>query len=144
MVQEITKIRFWIIFNPFYILVLLLLTHRVSLCVSLRYEGHFAAVVRAGFSQVSVGAGVRPLGRSGRGRRARVCQVRTTILCVEAQDDADGMRHFLRKMNNSSDTRPTSTLIKPHSFRVLSVTVRFSAEPNRQMTRPSGPLNQLY
>ena len=61
--------------------------------------------MRAGFSQVSIGAGVRPLGRSGRGRRSRVCQVRTTNLCVEAQDDADGVRQILRKMNNSSGTQ---------------------------------------
>lgn len=101
MVQEITKIRFWIICNPFYIL---LCWPRVSLCCSLWYEGNFAGLVRAVSLQVSVGAGVRSLCRSASRSWSAVCRLRATRVCVEAQDDADGTRQVLRRRNKSSLT----------------------------------------
>ncbi len=77
-----------------------LLTHWVRLCCSLRYEGNF---VWAAFSQrsVAIGAGVYSQRRSGGGWRSTARRLRVQNICVEAEDDADGMRKILRKINDS-------------------------------------------
>lgn len=71
MVQEVTKIRFSIIFLHAWVggMYLWLHPHLVHPHSSLRYEGHSAALLGAAFSQVSVGDCVPPPSHSwSRGR----------------------------------------------------------------------------
>lgn len=57
-----------------------------------------AALGRAAFSQVSVGAALRRLRCSG-GRRA-LCWLGAAPVLVKAQDGSNGARHLLRKANS--------------------------------------------
>lgn len=97
MSQEVTKIRFWVISDPFYILGC---WPRVRRRASLRYEGNVAALGRAAFSQVSVGAALRSLRRSGGCRGLR--SLGAALVPAKAQDGSNGARHLLGKAKSRS------------------------------------------